>query len=211
MKRWYNWPIIAGVVGGFIARDFCAGPILGIVFGIVIGIPLYYIFAFIFKIFNIRKRDLNHILGMALSCLVIIAFEWFAYNPSAVFLFKVKIVNPIPQSVNGIKAKSRYFGPDYSQYLKFNISKTDLEIIISEMELEEASNVVTQIENNIVLDLKSASGSFALSLPESISWFRLKQYENVRSYIKVSGEGCVREYLIYDPVSGEAIYEFMTL
>lgn len=211
-KDWYYWPIAAGAVGGFIARDFCAGPIFGVVCGIVVGIPLYYIVVFVLKIITKRERILNHISAALISCAVVIIFQWFAYNPSASSQFKSRIADPIPDSVKNIKAESRYITTDYSKYLKFNINEDDLKKIITEKGYEPAKVILRPCSNGgITKSVSSLKSSSSFILPDSISWFTVDNFEKAQAYVmdKID-EKFTFEYIIYDSNTEEAIYEFAT-
>ena len=136
MKKFYSWPIIAGILGGIISQDPCFGSISGCILGAIVGIPLYLLLSFAAKIL-FKNEAKAKIVAISISCMIMLVGQWFIYHPPASLLFKFKITNPIPETVKNIKAKSVSIGPDGSSYLKFNISKSDLDKILKEKKFEK--------------------------------------------------------------------------
>ncbi len=207
----HNWPIIAGIVGGAISRGPCFGSISGAILGVIVGIPLYYLLLFIVKKIKGKKQRFYRFAAIFIIASTMIVGQWFLFHPPAPSLFRSKIARPIPKSVGNIKAKSFSIGPDYAHYMKFNIGQSDLNEILIENNFQKTPFVFSETDNNHVLDI-SPPNHCILSMPYKIDWFRLDDMQQCEVYVidNLDSHGAY-EYIIYDPNTQEALYEFFKI
>lgn len=196
MKKHYLWIILSGVLCAMLFKDPCFGPILGLMVGGFIGIPLYLIIDFIIKLILRGKNNLAEIIARYVVIGFLFLAFWLLFQPPGWLVFRVKIANPPPSSVEHIRAKWRVGLFDVPIYIKFKINKSDLEKVIINKEYKKQILDEYEIE-----DIRNNK------------WYHLTNINEVEIYIKEAGQYVdetadyhLSERIIYDPNTKQAFY-----
>lgn len=187
MKK-YGLIILAGILSAAIFKEPCLiGPMFGAMVALVAGIPFFLILSFLLRPFI--KKEAAEKTARCLTILSIIALFWLLFQMPGWLRFRLFIANPPPPSVKNIHARWINGAFDNPSYIKFEISKTDLDAILADKEYETVS--LDQFGNLDLLNQK---------------WFNLQNIERIELYrIIEQAEDNTSEYIVYDPVNCQAV------
>ncbi|MDH4202454.1 MAG: hypothetical protein OEV87_06130 [Phycisphaerae bacterium] len=198
MKKHYLWILFAGAISAAVFKDLCFGPILGVMIGGIIGIPLYILADFVLRLFIRKNNKRTEIIARYLTIGIIVISFSFLFQPPGWLVFMVKLACPIPPSVKHIDAAWRTGLFDVPVFIKFEISREDLDKIISNNKYEKDipdEYEMEKIHQNKLFDITNINDTEVYQIESG-------------GYVDETLDYYIYEYIIYDPNTKQAFYSY---